>query len=293
MRIFFFSMIALSAVFAQGSIARTADNYTVFVTTQRSGDVSVIEGQTDSVLTTIAVGKRPRGIHYSSAGKRVFLVTSGSPRMAPGLDAERAPADRTADGLVAIDAAQRKMVERWHVGSDPEQFAISNDGRMAFIANEDEASVSIVDLSSGQERGRIKVSEEPEGVGVNPANGEVYVTCEEKGDVFVLILTSNASYRKSKSVVGHDPLPFSAMAAALSLHQRVAHVSRSSMQRITRRCGKSRWAKGRCQWELPYRQTVKNSMLPLAARIQSLLSTRKKIRWSRPFPLVNVHGESR
>ena len=35
-------------------------------------------------------------------------------------------------------------------------------------------------------RGRIKVSEEPEGVGVNPANGEVYVTCEEKGEVFAI-----------------------------------------------------------------------------------------------------------
>ena len=44
----------------------------------------------------------------------------------------------------------------------------------------------IVDLDSGQSRGRIKVAEEPEGVGVNPANGEVYVTCEEKGEVFAI-----------------------------------------------------------------------------------------------------------
>ena len=173
-------LISLSVVIAKQPNVRAADNYTVFVSNERSGDVSAIAGQTDSVITTIAVGKRPRGIHFSAAANRVFVVTSGSPRMAPGVDAERAPADKTADGLVAIDATQRKMVERWHAGSDPEQFAISNDGRMAFIANEDEGSVSIVDLTSGQERGRIKVSEEPEGVGVNPANGEVYVTCEEK-----------------------------------------------------------------------------------------------------------------
>ena len=78
------------------------------------------------------------------------------------------------------------MIDRWHVGSDPEQFAISKDGKFAFIANEDDASASIIDLDSGQLRGRIKVSEEPEGVGVNPANGEVYVTCEEKGEVFAI-----------------------------------------------------------------------------------------------------------
>ena len=78
------------------------------------------------------------------------------------------------------------MIDRWHIGSDPEQFAISKDGKFAFIANEDDASASIVDLDSGQSRGKMKVSEEPEGVGVNPANGEVYVTCEEKGEVFAI-----------------------------------------------------------------------------------------------------------
>src|SRR6187551_48035 len=161
-------------------------NYLVFVSNERSGDVTVIDGATDSVVGTFPVGKRPRGIHATSDGRRVFVTLSGSPRMAPGLDENRAPADKAADGLGVIDPSARKLIDRWHVGSDPEQFAISKDGKFAFIANEDDASVSVVDLDSGQSRGKIKVSEEPEGVGVNPANGEVYVTCEEKGEVFAI-----------------------------------------------------------------------------------------------------------
>ena len=106
--------------------------------------------------------------------------------MAPGVDENRAPADKSADGLGVIDPVAHKLIDRWHVGSDPEQFAISKNGRFAIIANEDDASASIVDLGSGQSRGKIKVSEEPEGVGVNPRNGEVYVTCEEKGEMFVI-----------------------------------------------------------------------------------------------------------
>src|SRR6476619_6382187 len=157
-------------------------SYLVFVSNERSGDVTVIDGATDSVVGTFPVGKRPRGIHATPDGRRVFVTLSGSPRMAPGLDENRAPADKRADALGIIDPSARKLIDRWHVGSDPEQFAISKDGKFAFIANEDDASVSIIDLDSGQSRGRIKVSEEPEGVGVNPANGEVYVTCEEKGD---------------------------------------------------------------------------------------------------------------
>src|SRR5438874_7386771 len=160
--------------------------YLVFVSNERSGDVTVIDGTTDSVIGTFAVGKRPRGIHAAPDGRRVFVTLSGSPRMAPGVDENRAPADKRADGLGVIDPAARKLTDRWHAGSDPEQFAISKDGKFAFIANEDDASALTIDLSSGQPRGKVKVSAEPEGVAVNPADGEVYVTCEEKGEVFAI-----------------------------------------------------------------------------------------------------------
>src|SRR5499426_2446443 len=161
-------------------------SYLIFVSNERSGDVTVIDGATDSVVGTFPVGKRPRGIHSTPDGNRVFVTVSCSSRMAPGLDENRAPADKRAYCLGVIDPAARKLTDRWHVGSDPEQFAISKDGKFAFIANEDDSSASIIDLDSGQPRGKIKVSEEPEGVGVNPANGEVYVTCEEKGEVFAI-----------------------------------------------------------------------------------------------------------
>src|SRR5213595_2849250 len=163
-----------------------SSNYFAFVSNERSGDVAVIDGTTDAVVATFKVGKRPRGIHATPDGQRVFVTLSGSPRMAPGVDENRAPADKSADGLGVIDPVARKLIDRWHVGSDPEQFAISKDGKFAFIANEDDATASIIDLSSGQSRGKIKVSEEPEGVAVNPTNGEVYVTCEEKGEVFAI-----------------------------------------------------------------------------------------------------------
>src|SRR3954466_795480 len=182
-RLFVFSVVW---VLLTAATRAEPPSYLVFVSNERSGDVTVIDGATDSVGETFPVGKRPRGIHATADGRRVFVTLSGSPRMAPGLDENRAPADKRADALGVIDPSQRKLIDRWHVGSDPEQFAISKDGKLAFIANEDDASVSIVDLDSGQSRGKIKVSEEPEGVGVNPANGEVYVTCEEKGEVFVI-----------------------------------------------------------------------------------------------------------
>ncbi len=180
-------LFVLCALIAGAILTRAeSPSYFVFVSNERSGDVTVIDGITDAVVTSFPVGKRPRGIHAAPDGTRVFVTLSGSPRMAPGVDENRAPADKTADGLGVINPVASKLIDRWHIGSDPEQFAISKDGKFAFIANEDDASASIVDLSSGQAHGKIKVSDEPEGVGVNPANGEVYVTCEDKGEVFVI-----------------------------------------------------------------------------------------------------------
>src|SRR5213592_1796291 len=149
-------------------------SYLVFVSNERSGDVSVIDGATNDVVATFKVGKRPRGIHGTPDGTRVFVTLSGSPRVAPGVDENRAPADKSADGLGVIDPVTRKLIDRWHVGSDPEQFAISKDGKFAFIANEDDASALTIDLSSGQPRGKVKVSAEPEGVAFSPAKGEVF-----------------------------------------------------------------------------------------------------------------------
>jgi YVTN family beta-propeller protein len=180
-------LFVLYVLIASATIARAGSpSYLVFVSNERSGDVTVIDGNGDEVVATFPVGKRPRGIHAAPNGQRLFVTLSGSPRMAPGLDENRAPSDKRADGVGVIDPAARKLIDHWHVGSDPEQFAISRDGKFAFIANEDDASASIVDLESGQSRGKIKVSEEPEGVGVDPSNGEVYVTCEEKGEVFAI-----------------------------------------------------------------------------------------------------------
>src|SRR4051794_26104388 len=42
--------------------------YLVCVSNERSGDVTIIDGVDRKVLATVAVGKRPRGIHASPDG---------------------------------------------------------------------------------------------------------------------------------------------------------------------------------------------------------------------------------
>jgi len=166
--------------------AAASTDYLVYVSNERSGDVSVIDPGTNQVIANIPVGKRPRGAHCSQDGKKLYVAVSGSPRMAPGVDHERAAADKSADGIAVVDTTTRKVNVKLPAGSDPEQFAILQDDRRAVISNEDRGSASVIDLVSGEVLGEIKVSDEPEGLAVNPANGQVYVTCEEKGEVYVI-----------------------------------------------------------------------------------------------------------
>jgi YVTN family beta-propeller protein len=59
--------VAISLALA---VCAEAQNYFVFVSNERSGDVSVIDGATDAVVATFKVGKRPRGIHATPDGAR-------------------------------------------------------------------------------------------------------------------------------------------------------------------------------------------------------------------------------
>src|SRR4029077_12695111 len=97
--IIFFLLCVAPAWAMGGALTAHAESpdYFVYVSNERSGDVSVIDGATDAVIATFRVGKRPRGIHAAPDGTRLFVTLTGSPRMAPGVDENRAPADKTAD----------------------------------------------------------------------------------------------------------------------------------------------------------------------------------------------------
>lgn len=176
--------------------------YHVYVTNEKGGDVTVIDGASREVVATIPVGKRPRGIRVSPDGKILFVAVSGTPISAPPqLDAKGNPifkkgkddddeddkkADKSADGIAVVDIAQKKVLRKIQVGSDPEQLALSADGTRLYISNEDVATASVVNIASGKVEHIIPVSREPEGVTTSPDGKFFYVTCETEGEIFAI-----------------------------------------------------------------------------------------------------------
>ena len=181
-------------------------SYTIYISNERSGDISVLDGRTWAETSRHPVGKRPRGIHVAPDGATLYVALSGSPRMGPGVDparAKAAPADKAADGIAMISLRPFQVGRKLFVGSDPEEFAISGDGRTLIVSNEDEAIASAWDIASGRRIFAATVSEEPEGVAIHPVGADVYVTCEMFGEVF--ILDARTGDQRARLKVGGRP----------------------------------------------------------------------------------------
>ena len=177
-----------------------------YVTNEDSQDLTVIDTETDSVIATIPVGTRPRGVKVSPDGKTVFVALSGSPKCPPSMpdeECEKLQADKSKDGIAQVDISNRRVTRILPGGSDPEQFDISPDGGRLYVSNEDAGTASIVDVGSGRILTTVKVGLEPEGVRLSPDGKLVLVTAET--DHVITILDAATGKAQGQVVVGKRP----------------------------------------------------------------------------------------
>jgi YVTN family beta-propeller protein len=170
----------------------------VYVSDEEAGDVVAIDPMAGTILTRIPVGKRPRGMKVSPDGKRLYVVLSGSPRAALGVEESNVPGDRSADGIGVVDLAQRRLVATYRSGQDPETIDVSPDGRTLYVSNEETSEMTAVDATTGTIRGAVHVGKEPEGVTVRPDGKVVFVTSEASSEV-------TAVDAESLAVLAHIP----------------------------------------------------------------------------------------
>jgi YVTN family beta-propeller protein len=187
-------------------------SFQIYVSNEKSDDVTVIDGGDNHVIATIPVGQRPRGIHAAPDGKRVFVALSGTPIAAPPqLDAKGSPifqkgkddddddkvkADKSADAIGVVDVALKKLSGRISAGSDPEEFSLSKDGTKLYVSNEDVKTASVINIATGKVEHIVAVGQEPEGVATAPDGKRFYVTCEAGGEIYAVETTGY-------TVVGH------------------------------------------------------------------------------------------
>jgi YVTN family beta-propeller protein len=147
------------------------------VSNENDGTISVIDLRTRERTSTLAVGKRPRGLAVSRDHKTLYVALSGSPKAGPGVDEDTLPPpDRRADGIGVVDLEELTLTRVIPSGQDPESFSLVGDDLLV-VSNEETSEASIVDVGARTIRARVPVGSEPEGVATSP-DGVVWITSE-------------------------------------------------------------------------------------------------------------------
>jgi YVTN family beta-propeller protein len=159
----------------------------LYVSDEWGGDVVIVDPQSARVIARIAVGKRPRGIVISPDRTRLYVALTGSPAAGPGVDESKLPPpDHRYDGIGVIDLKSQRLIHTYPSGIDPETFALSHDGKVLYVSNEDSGQLSALDVTQGSLRVTVPVGTEPEGVAVSPDDRIVYVACETSNAVYAV-----------------------------------------------------------------------------------------------------------
>ena len=177
-----------------------------YVTNEDGESISVLDTDKAEVVSTVNVGKRPRGLKLSHDGKELYVAVSGLPKCPPTTPDEecaKLKRDLTADGIAVIDTATLKLSRLLKSGSDPEQFDLSHDGKLLYIANEDTGTLTVANIATGGVDKSVPVGKEPEGVRVTPDGHWIVVTSEEGNSIY---LVDPKTYTVARSVsVGKRP----------------------------------------------------------------------------------------
>ena len=135
--------------------------YLAYVSNEKSNTVSVIDTDKWAVINTIKVGQRPRGIEFTQDGKFVLVAVGDD------------------DTIEMIDTAtQQDGRTRLPSGPDPELFTQDAAGKTLYVANENDNTVTIIDLEKRVRVGDVQVGVEPEGMALSP-DGKILINTSE------------------------------------------------------------------------------------------------------------------
>jgi YVTN family beta-propeller protein len=169
------------------SIAITPDGKTLYVTSG-AGDITVVNTQTNQIITTITGLPGLETIAISPDGKTAYVSVPGE------------------DEVIVIDLQTNQVTGApIPVGGGPLGLVFSPDGKAAYVANYEDDNVSVIDTATRQVVGSpIPVGDEPSTVVVSPDGKTLYVNNEEDGTVSAIDTATNQVVG-SPIPVGEDP----------------------------------------------------------------------------------------
>jgi hypothetical protein len=143
-------------------IAFAPDVDKVFVSDEAGDADVVIDAGTGVKRSTIKLGGEAGNTHYDSVSHCILVAV------------------QTKNQIVAIDPGSEKIVQRYDIaGSDhPHGFTLDEEGRLAFVTSEDNATLQVIDLRTMRVLEQHKTGEEPDVLAWDPEWRRLYVGSE-------------------------------------------------------------------------------------------------------------------
>ena len=99
------------------------DTGLIFVSNEKSNNIIVLDPKTHAVVKDIRTSRRPRDMHFDAAHQKLYVACGDD------------------DVIDIIDVAKLAVVGKLATGSSPETFAIDEDKRRIYVANEEASSL--------------------------------------------------------------------------------------------------------------------------------------------------------
>ena len=198
-----------------------------YITNSDSNSVSVIDGATNTVISTVFVGNMPHGVAVTPDGSKVYVTNQVSNNVSVintttntvtatvnvGLypkgvtvspDGTKVyvtsngkhdgPYYNMPDTVSVIDTISNKVATNIYIGQyqNPVGIAVSQDGKKVYVTNSGSHTVSVIDTATNKVTATINVEyTDLFGVAVTQDGNKVYVTNERSNNVYVIDTATN------------------------------------------------------------------------------------------------------
>ncbi|HYM76367.1 MAG TPA: beta-propeller fold lactonase family protein [Candidatus Dormibacteraeota bacterium] len=139
-------------------IAVSPDGQFLYVLCQDSDELRIVDAESGKLVSTVAVGRMPRGIALSSDGRRIYVTNAWS------------------DTVSVIDTASRQVVQTLPTGFEPAGVVPDRSGDTLYVANRLSSDISVIDLKTGQETKRLLAGRGASYLALSADGKQIYCT---------------------------------------------------------------------------------------------------------------------
>lgn len=185
----------------------TTDPGFVYTADERANSISVVDLSTGNVRT-VPIRISPHNVQISRDGRLLLAVGMLANAKMSDEQSSTSPPDseEMARGRMLIFDAATMSVENVvdiEVGHEPAHVIIDPQGRLAYVTNGEDGTLSVVDVAQRKVIREIKTGKSPHGLRMSPDEREVYVA--NTGDDSVSVIDVSLAKEVARIPVGNAP----------------------------------------------------------------------------------------